>query len=75
MTIINAIEYLSKEFGTTVVAEGVETLDQQAVLLEKGFRIGQGFLYQKPLSFNLFYDLLKEQNRTAVGSRSHSGLH
>ncbi len=69
MTIINAIEYLSKEFGTTVVAEGVETLDQQAVLLEKGFRIGQGFLYQKPLSFNLFYDLLKEQNRTAVGSK------
>ncbi|WP_087025701.1 EAL domain-containing protein [Thaumasiovibrio subtropicus] len=58
MTIINAIQYLSREFGVAVVAEGVENHAQEKVLLEKGFRIAQGFLYQKPLPFADFITLV-----------------
>jgi c-di-GMP phosphodiesterase len=40
---------LAEKFGMTVVAEGVETEDQIATLLQHGIREGQGHVYSKPV--------------------------
>ncbi|WP_158084328.1 putative bifunctional diguanylate cyclase/phosphodiesterase [Marispirochaeta aestuarii] len=49
-TIINAIIGLSHDLGFSVVAEGVETLDQLEFLQEAGCNIYQGYLFDKPLA-------------------------
>nr|WP_086938187.1 GGDEF domain-containing phosphodiesterase [Thaumasiovibrio occultus] len=51
LSILNAIEYLSKEFNIDVVAEGVESVEQQSLLIKRGFLYGQGYLYSRPLPF------------------------
>lgn len=44
-TIIN----MAKNFGYTVIAEGVETEEQKELLIEKGCHYFQGFLFSKPI--------------------------
>ena len=51
-TIINAIIGLSHDLGFSVVAEGVETLDQLEFLQEAGCNIYQGYLFDKPLTID-----------------------
>ncbi|WP_420589701.1 putative bifunctional diguanylate cyclase/phosphodiesterase [Bacterioplanoides sp.] len=57
--ICNAIIAMSNELGLRVVAEGVETIDQQRYLEECGCDVLQGFFYSKPqpaekLDYSLF---------------------
>ena len=40
---------LGEAFRMTVVAEGIETADQAAVLADLGCRFGQGFHFHRPL--------------------------
>ncbi len=47
---VEAIVRLSHALSMTPVAEGVETEDQVAALLEVGCEIGQGFLLARPMS-------------------------
>jgi diguanylate cyclase (GGDEF)-like protein len=53
---------ITDQFGFTTLAEGIETEDQAAWLLDHGCRLGQGFLIARPGSFT---DLLE---RIAAGS-------
>ncbi len=46
--IITAIVGMAEALGLSVVAEGVETLEQQAFLASLGCRRGQGYLFGKP---------------------------
>jgi len=46
--IVTAIIGMADALGLTVVAEGVETQDQQAFLAALGCRRGQGYLFGKP---------------------------
>lgn len=47
--ILRAIESLGANLGMTVVAEGIETIDEKNYLLDStGLTIGQGFLFHKP---------------------------
>ncbi|WP_413111494.1 EAL domain-containing protein [Thaumasiovibrio sp. DFM-14] len=62
--IINAIHYLSNEFGVTVIAEGVETTQQQDCLIDSGIHLGQGYLFNKPVKFDDFIALLHHQQQT-----------
>ncbi len=48
--IVEAIISLAHRLGMTVVAEGVETEEQFAILVEMNCQYGQGFLFSKPLS-------------------------
>lgn len=48
--IVRAIITLSKNFGMTVVAEGVETEDQLRLLRELNCDIGQGYFFSRPLT-------------------------
>jgi EAL domain-containing protein (putative c-di-GMP-specific phosphodiesterase class I) len=48
--IVTALIALASSMKMSVVAEGVETLEQLAVLRELGCRQIQGYLYSRPLS-------------------------
>lgn len=50
---------MAKNFNLKVVAEGVETQDQQTLLQNLNCDIAQGFLYSKPLPLAEFEALLK----------------
>ena len=43
---------ITDQFGFATLAEGIETEEQAAWLLEHGCRYGQGYLVAKPFSFN-----------------------
>jgi EAL domain-containing protein (putative c-di-GMP-specific phosphodiesterase class I) len=48
-TLVNAIMYLARGFGLTVVAEGVETEAQRDFLRGSGCRYAQGYLFSPPV--------------------------
>jgi len=56
--IIKAIIALSKSMDLQVIAEGVETSEQKALLQEENCDEMQGYLYSKPLSQADFEKLL-----------------
>lgn len=47
--IVSAITSLSKSFRRRLVAEGIESAEVEAALIELGCDLGQGFHYSKPL--------------------------
>jgi diguanylate cyclase (GGDEF)-like protein/PAS domain S-box-containing protein len=47
--IVQAITAMAASLGMTTTAEGIETLDQEAVLRARGCAQAQGFLYSRPL--------------------------
>ncbi|NAZ88722.1 EAL domain-containing protein, partial [Kineococcus indalonis] len=53
-----AVVSLARTLGLDVVAEGVETLEQNAVLVELGCEAVQGYLYARPMSRDDLWDLL-----------------
>lgn len=58
-TIAKVIIELAEKFGLEVIAEGVETQEQQMFLLGNNCENAQGYLYSKPLSKVEFLDWLK----------------
>ncbi len=59
--VVSAIVQLAKKLSIQVVAEGVETKEQQNVLSEFGCDWLQGYLYSPPLSSENFEQLLKKK--------------
>ena len=59
--IVQTIIRMSETLGLSVVAEGVETEAQRAMLLEYGCQHFQGYLFGKPVPADRFTQLLKEQ--------------
>lgn len=58
--IVVAVITLAHALGMKVVAEGVETAQQRARLLELGCDYGQGFLFSLPLEPEAFSSLLDD---------------
>ena len=50
-----------KDFGLHILAEGVETLDQARLLIDKGVEYLQGFYYSRPIPEDEFIEFLKAQ--------------
>lgn len=50
-SLVRAIVNMSKSLGMKLVAEGIESKDQQAFLQALGSQFGQGYLYSRPLPF------------------------
>ena len=56
-----AIIALSKSLGYQVVAEGIETAEQEAFLKTHGCDIGQGYYFAKPMSSEEFIAFVKKK--------------
>ncbi len=57
--VVKTIILLSKDLEMKTIAEGVEKMEQLALLREMGCDYAQGFLYSKPLPEEEFVELLK----------------
>ena len=58
--LLNNIIKLIKELGFEMVAEGVETSEQQEYLKSHGCNIIQGYYFSKPLSFDDYKKIIEE---------------
>jgi diguanylate cyclase (GGDEF)-like protein/PAS domain S-box-containing protein len=56
--IVDTIIVMAHSLGMTVVAEGVETAEQDAYLRERGCDVGQGYLYSRPVAAGDLADAL-----------------
>lgn len=63
-TIVRAIIQLGKSLGMQVIAEGVETPEQEAYIIAEGCHEGQGYLYSKPLPARELSAYLKQAQRS-----------
>ncbi|WP_426136671.1 putative bifunctional diguanylate cyclase/phosphodiesterase [Pseudomonas sp. PWP3-1b2] len=62
-TIVRAIIQLGKSLGMQVIAEGVETAEQEAYIISEGCHEGQGYYYSKPLQARELAVYLKQAER------------
>jgi len=62
-TIVRAIIQLGKSLGMQVIAEGVETAEQEAYIIAQGCHEGQGYFYSKPLPARELTLFLKQARR------------
>ena len=58
-----AIIMLSKSLGYQVVAEGIETLEQEEFLRKHDCDIGQGYYFARPMDSERFVAFVQEQNK------------
>lgn len=63
LQIVRTIVELARVMGMDVVAEGVETQEQHALLRELGCRYGQGFLYSRPVKASVMSAMLQLPGR------------
>ncbi|MBF0455991.1 MAG: EAL domain-containing protein [Magnetococcales bacterium] len=61
--LVKAIISMGNNLGLTVIAEGVETVEQALFLRQEGCDMAQGYLYSKPIEKNLFAQFFREYNR------------
>jgi len=50
-----------KDYGLHILAEGVETIEQAQILIEKGVEYLQGFYYSRPIPESEYIEFLKAQ--------------
>lgn len=58
--ILTSTIHMAECLGMEVVAEGVETKEQVAFLLQNGCRVAQGYYFSKPLQKQAFFNQLNE---------------
>ena len=63
LNLVSAIIVMAKTLGITVVAEGVETVEQLDLVQAHGGRLIQGFYFSQPLSVGGMADFLARENR------------
>jgi EAL domain-containing protein (putative c-di-GMP-specific phosphodiesterase class I) len=49
VAVVRAVLYLGRSFDLKIVAEGIETSQQEADLIKLGCKSGQGYLYDRPM--------------------------
>jgi len=59
---VNTIIHIAEIFNLKVVAEGVETKEQQQFLIEHGCKVFQGYLYARPLEKEAFEQFYLQQS-------------
>ncbi len=64
-SLVTSLVQLGRQFGFEVLAEGIETPEQHALLLRLGCRLGQGYLFGRPMPPEAAEELLG-------GNREHA---
>jgi diguanylate cyclase (GGDEF)-like protein/PAS domain S-box-containing protein len=67
LALCEAIIVMAHKLGMKVIAEGIETQQQQDLLISAGCDYGQGFLFSKPVPANEFEQLLIRHASTDRG--------
>ncbi|QJD60813.1 EAL domain-containing protein [Pseudomonas sp. gcc21] len=65
-TIVRAIIQLGRSLNMQVIAEGVETLEQQTYVINHGCNEGQGYYYSRPLPASAVADWLHRYNTRSL---------
>ncbi len=60
LALCKAIIVMAHELGVQVVAEGIETEDQRAMLAAAGCDFGQGYLFSRPVSESAFEEMCRK---------------
>jgi EAL domain-containing protein (putative c-di-GMP-specific phosphodiesterase class I) len=63
LQIVRTIVELARVLGMDVVAEGIETREQYALLRKLGCRFGQGFLFSRPVTAETISQMLRLPGR------------
>ncbi|MBE4618153.1 EAL domain-containing protein [Vibrio navarrensis] len=64
--IVKTVVHLAKSLGLTLVAEGIETAQEEKLLRELECELGQGFLFSRPVTYDTLYTLLEKANYVKV---------
>jgi len=76
LAVVHAIHGLAKALGLDVMAEGVETTAQHAMLMRMGPVLAQGYKFAKPMEAHLvraFIDVCEREGLTVASERLLSG--
>jgi EAL domain-containing protein (putative c-di-GMP-specific phosphodiesterase class I) len=65
-----AILQVSRAIGAQIVAEGIETEDEAATLVDIGYTVAQGFLFARPMPIESLRDRLNKGEATVSGGLS-----
>lgn len=60
LTIVRSILAIARNLELAVVAEGIETRDQEEFLKNHGCNLGQGYYYSRPLERKQAYEFIRE---------------
>ena len=74
-TIVRAIIQLGRSLNMEVIAEGVESAEQEAYVIAQGCNEGQGYYYSRPLSpeaFEVWIRQYQAKAKTALNSSENS---
>ena len=69
--VVESVVSLAKALALDLVVEGVETLAERDALIAVGARKGQGFLYERPMTFAAARELLQAGGICAVSEELH----
>ncbi len=72
--IVSAIIVMAQKLGLEVVAEGVETAEQEQLLIEQGCHIMQGYYYARPMSREDFLNHLAHSPYSVGETLSHKPI-
>ena len=72
--VVESVVALAKALGLDLVVEGVETLAERDALIGMGALHGQGFLYDRAMTFAAAQQLIEEGGRCALSEECH-GAH
>ncbi|WP_299197140.1 EAL domain-containing protein [uncultured Amphritea sp.] len=64
--IVEVIIATADRLNLTVIAEGVETLNERSALMELGCNCFQGYLFSKPIKAEQFYDRLQQTAQSSL---------
>jgi diguanylate cyclase (GGDEF)-like protein len=65
--LVASVVEMARLLGQDVVAEGIETLDQLAVVRSQGCAYAQGYLFDQPMPRAAFGELLRDGHRYPLG--------
>jgi EAL domain-containing protein (putative c-di-GMP-specific phosphodiesterase class I) len=60
LSIVKTLIHLAKLLNLNLIAEGIETREQQLLLRNLGVQMGQGYLFAKPMAYKDFLALITE---------------